>query len=420
MASASAGEDVLPLPSERYDFSMTKGMYLLNQGQYSESEEMFHAALADRHNDAKAIYYLGMVEGRQEKYAHAAARFLYAASLKPKWEATARYQAGLALYKQGAFEEARQQFLLVTQMTPHSYLGASADRFLIEPRKNKSPGRWGFRWMTGYSYDDNVALEPSDGPFLSENQDSRLTFLFNGDYQWGMNRPSGRIGYSFFKSLQKELDAFDIESHQPHLLLLHKGEVVSGRFDYNYLYMTAGGAPYLRSHTVRPMASFLSVWGWTPNCFYQFQSKDFRDSSTFQSGASRDGINNMAGLSAEWVGGGKKFKTEASYEVENTRLDEWDYRGYRVATRASVQLPAAIQGGIGVDFFHRNYPFKHPLLSLQQGREDRLYTATARLSKSLFQGVDISAEIVHLRNNSNISLFENRRNISSLNLTGRF
>jgi tetratricopeptide (TPR) repeat protein len=88
-----------------YDFDLTKGLYLYDQGRYKEAERHLKDALNAKPGDKTTGYYLGLTSLRLQRYRDAEDRFREVLRRHPD-EARARMGLGMALYHQDRFREA--------------------------------------------------------------------------------------------------------------------------------------------------------------------------------------------------------------------------------------------------------------------------------------------------------------------------
>lgn len=88
-----------------YDFDLAKGLYLYNQGRYTEAERYLRDALNAKPGDQKSGYYLGLTSLRLQRYREAEERFREVLRRHPD-DARARMGLGMALYHQNRSREA--------------------------------------------------------------------------------------------------------------------------------------------------------------------------------------------------------------------------------------------------------------------------------------------------------------------------
>jgi Flp pilus assembly protein TadD len=88
-----------------HDFDLAKGLYLYNQGRYSEAERHLRDALNAKPGDETTGYYLGLTALRLQRYREAEDRFHEVLRRRPD-HARARMGLGMALYHQNRFQEA--------------------------------------------------------------------------------------------------------------------------------------------------------------------------------------------------------------------------------------------------------------------------------------------------------------------------
>ena len=151
-AEAADGEE-----HREYDFDLSKGVLLYNQGQYKEAERHFRNALSAKSGDPTAEYYLGQTLLRQQRYSPAEVRFREILRRRPE-DARARMGLGMALYHQDRYSDASAELTMAERTLKddpllYYYAGLSAaaqqaydlasDKFLragkLDPELAKNP-----------------------------------------------------------------------------------------------------------------------------------------------------------------------------------------------------------------------------------------------------------------------------------------
>jgi tetratricopeptide (TPR) repeat protein len=96
---------------KEYDFELTKGLYLYNQGRYREAERHLKEALSLKPSDQVSGYHLGHTSLRLQRYREAEEQFREVLKRHPD-NARARMGLGMALYHQGRYREASTELTI--------------------------------------------------------------------------------------------------------------------------------------------------------------------------------------------------------------------------------------------------------------------------------------------------------------------
>ncbi len=113
-----------------YDFALSKGLWLFQQGRYSEAEPLLQQAFTAQPDDPVSGYYLGLSLIRLRRYPAAEERFREVLKRHPD-DGRAHLGLGMALYHQERFREASAELAIAEQTVTqdpllHYYAGLSA------------------------------------------------------------------------------------------------------------------------------------------------------------------------------------------------------------------------------------------------------------------------------------------------------
>ncbi len=352
-------------------------------------------------------------------------------------EGTAQYYRGLAFYASEHDRLARVSFERAVHTDPEAPLAGQAQRYLkaIENRKH-APRLFQLQGNIGFEYDDNVVLEPNDDVLeFGEQRDGRTVFSLAAkltpvrqrDWQLGAT-------YDLFQSMHVTLGNFNVQSHTLGLFTQHQWGRITFRGAVNYnatlldLDYFSNGFTLQPSLVVRQTDTLFAVistsLNWTR---YNDTLSEFEDSGV----RGRDGHLVRAGLRQAMLFNQKKSSVSLGYQYEGSRNDgtDWEYDSHNITLGLYTPLWWDITLYLDGAYHYRDYlnvnSFdQHPLSVLtaedqRERRDDRL-TGSVALVRGIGSSLTLSLNYVHTRNRSNLNFFDYRRNVVSVQLTGRY
>jgi hypothetical protein len=126
--------------------------------------------------------------------------------------------------------------------------------------------------------------------------------------------------------------------------------------------------------------------------------------------------------SAGWIylfSEGKGF-LNLRYEVstENTDGVNWSYVGNRGSVNILVPILENLKLNVSGEIFLQNYRNVHTIFDIK--REDKIYTASGVLSYEFYKGASFFIQYAHIRDDSNIAIYDYKRNIYNGGIEYRF
>jgi len=382
---------------------------------------------------ARVHYYQGMILRRMGREAEGEAKLRRAVALDPNLGAEVHFRSGAEDYESGRLGSARVEFQAVVSASPEGALAESARQFIekIDSRSEKEK-RWTLSGSFGLQYDDNVVLAPDQSTAASaaitQSESAVGVVYLLGRYRWLKQETwTGDLEYSFYQNLHEEsaLDDFNIQDH--HLVL--SGGRRMGPYELDlaaeFQIATLGGEAFLSYLKAGPNLSLRHSDGQISEAAYAYGTKSFENiGPLFLNNADRDVKTHQIGFVHYFLFkekgnlyGGYRFEKEIA--GDSPAQDDWAFDGHRIT--AGVVLPAwreitlAFEAeGLARDFKNLNQ------LAPQLRREDEELLLLLTLTRPLGAHLDLSAQILHQNNDSNIALFSYTRTISGLILTAHY
>ena len=413
------------------------GITAYHLGRYDvAASELLLAEAAEKESARKALnqYYLGLVFYKQEQFDKAAPRLLRAAGLSPELSASAHYLAGVALYRQGRTDEAKDSFEAAIRANPSTPAAESSRKFLDEMGgSGLKPRRWHLAATAAVQYDSNVILLPENTPTptaISDESDVRSIGMLQARLRlFETGRFTGLADYSYYQSRHQDLGQFDVQNHDIGLTFGHAPSPRPYRFEFGYALSDAfvDGENYLRTQTGRWMMEVERKPSRQTRLEYRYQNKDFLESDLFPGNEERTGINHAVGISGRHFLSDRKGNVHWGYTYDRdiTRGEDWDYQGHFI--NLGLELSAERLGGWADLILEahgglRRYdnPNSFSTETPRQEREDTEQIYTATVSRAMTRCFSGSVQYLYNKNVSNIEAFEYIREIVSVSLMFAF
>ncbi len=405
-----------------YEQHLAKGVLYMESKDFTAAEAEFNSALKESPGDFTATLYLGIAQSRLgDKSAETTLKRALAA--KPGDPRTS-LELGIYYFNNAAYDASRNYLGEAVSAAPNSEISAAAKEYLqaISLRGTSKP--WTVNVSLGTQYDSNVVLNGAGGPLpqgISRKSDWRAVAYAKGEYSFlRTDRADASIAYSIYQSLHAKLSDFDVSYH---LLELKSTYALSprlslrgsGAFEYSFV----GGNDYDAAYSLSPALIISEGGGYSTEVEYIYKKTRFMNSDLFFNNSDRTGPDNLVGV-MQHIPLHPSVLARVGYfhDVNSTRQDFWSYRGDDALIGLQFSLPKEIYLDLYGEYYHKNY--KGPFEPLGENRRDRTYTASISATKLLSPHYSVTLGQAYVRNESNTSVFDYNRAITSLFLNARF
>ncbi|MDH4228919.1 MAG: tetratricopeptide repeat protein [Nitrospirota bacterium] len=238
------------------------GVAYTETGRPEDAARVFRTALERDPAHTMARYNLAALDFQAGRWDEAASGFLQVGRETPKLAAATALNAGLARYRQGRTDEARQLFQLALSRNPGDNVAKQARLMLAvldgtvtaarAPRQPASRGRggdWNSKLALGREFDSNVLATPDD-QVSSNVADQRLAV--NAEVTRATRGHSRRneARYALSGYWYDDQSHYNLASHSLRLRTENRVSTLRTRLEYGYNYTTLGNSAYLANHTL--------------------------------------------------------------------------------------------------------------------------------------------------------------------------
>jgi tetratricopeptide (TPR) repeat protein len=381
-------------------------------------------------------YYVGFMRYRNKDYQGALRAFRAGRTTDPQLEQLTRLYTGLALAGVGETGQATAEVERSLQLGPASSLTGPAERLrdaLVTARAAER--RLSADVRLGVFYDDNTAVVPDPSfrdPLVQtlrqRAHESPGGFVgARGDYHWLRTETwDASIGYSFFGSHNIDTPDFDVTNHLASLATTYKTVVramplqLSAQYSWDILFLK--DTMFLRRNTVGLAATLVENEHHLTQVLGRYQNKDFGEPRPTP-------IHDEVRDANNWMIGGLHLfrfaqdrhliKLGYQFDYDDTVGRDWEYRGHRLLAGGQYTVPwRGLRFKDDLDVHLREYLHKNTILPTTgpdtKRRRDQEITNVARVELPLPYSLTLSLEHLTVFGESNIKVFDYRRNVTSL------
>ncbi len=390
----------------------------------------------------------GVALYKEKKYTEAITCFGIAAQMEPALKQAADFEIANAYMRLGEWKQARARLRQVITADPGTDYAMSARQYesqVSEKIEQERPFR--FAVDLGYKYDTNVAVMPTSGPvadFISGQRDTALNaalraaytapfsftgpFNFSVQYALSADRYFRRDDFNSMTNVLTALPGYTFGassitvpfSYTYAWLQRSKGEdfLNDGNWytDTRYFQQLGVAPTYRHALGLKDMAEF--SLGYLDKKYFVDLTNDFALAS--DPNENRDGsvVFGSVGWSHFFMGGKGVFSLKYTYSDEDTKGANWANRSSRFDLFALSPIKGRWKGQISGSAGFTDYTHVNSIFDMQ--RINNTYSGSAALIYELAKNVDLIGQYGYIRDKSNVSVYDYKREIFSLSLEYRY
>jgi len=405
-----------------YEIAITKAVSKIESEDFEGAMGILRDILKTKPEDERATLYLGIAMSRSG-HRDAEGVLKKALLLNPHNPRTS-LELGIYYYNKGTLDEARDYFDNTIQLAPNSEYAKTAVEYLKLAKEERVEKRWSLDLSAGGMYDSNVVLGSGDNPLpegITRRSDWAAVFYLKGKYNlFSQRKLKGSASYSFYQSFYNKLADFDVTSNTFDLRLAYhvsKNLIIKG--DYWFDYVLVGENTYNYAHNLSPILVIVEGGGFSTELHYIYRNVEYKDSDLFLDNSLRKGFNNLFKIIQNVpLSDIAILRVGYSYDVDNTQVEYWNYKGHKGLAEIKITLPYRIYIDIFGDYYDKDYKGIYPGTGTE--RHDRIWSGTFSGTKFLSDRFSLSLGLYYTNINSNIEFFDYDRIIPSLFVNVRF
>ena len=387
---------------------------------------------------AKIAFLKGLILQHQGNNEAAIAAFEKAKETAPELGQTVDLQVAIALLKDQKLEQAKVRLQTAIQQSPQTDLAAFARQYLdvVEKRiELEKPLRVTLSLFE--QYDTNVISNPMDGqysdPSITDTTSAvtatslRVNYLPKLNGPWLLNAQ-----YAFYANFHDEFaTSQDLISNS---LYLAPGYSVGDssfnlKLDYNsVLLRNPSHKQYLDTFTIGPFVRHLYAKAHLFEAFAGYGISEYTHNSPLNIPQDPDEDRDSAGLkgSLSWIW---LFKPSAfmnlRYDYDRAKADgpNWDKDGHNFSLNLSYplreKLSLQVSGQMYLEDYTNNSSFSVAPYENKK-REDKKYVGSLGLTWEIMENASLIGQYTATRQNSNIAVYDYRRELYTAGIEYRF
>ncbi|NWF51731.1 MAG: tetratricopeptide repeat protein [Nitrospirae bacterium] len=401
---------------------------LYNLNEIKEAKEWLNIAEKEGIKPAQTAFLKGLILLKENNNLEAIRSFEKSKQIDPSLATPADFQIGIAYLKEKNLKEAREKFRAIVIVSPESDLSAFAREYEDAITKRLALEReWRFNAGIAYQYDDNVILNPEiEIAGIPKGEDWATVATFNAGYTprllgpWTINTQ-----YSLYINRHRRIETHDIMSHTLTIVPGYNFRNSSFNLFLSYNYTWLNDQRYLYFISASPQLNIALGENHIGQVSAGYSKKEFIWTETttgISIGPDEDRDADVFDASIGWIylfSGGRGFMNlKYEFSSENTDGRNWSYIGNRGSANILIPLLANLRMNISGEVFHQNYRDVHTIFGIK--RRDKIYSASGVISYEFYKGASFLLQYAHIRDDSNIPIYDYKRNIYSAGIEYRF
>ncbi len=384
---------------------------------YAGAAQLFAAIVAEDPENVLAQYHGGISHFYLGQYRQALGYFVAASKMSPTIKTNGYYYAGICSLELGDYDKAIERLEYVKQNTVSESLRSHAVKWLntIE-RKKKKLKRYRLFLKTGYQYTSNVTLDPVAEDFVADEEDTLAVVYFAGKYDL-VKRPDFVFGagYNHYQTWHHDLHEYDLVGSIGSVY----GKAYAGPFTFSLSYLPhyywLDSDSYLRRHQLMPEVTWQATKNLVTRLSYSYYDNDY-----FQNDTS-DGYTHEPFFSIYYffkILSGHLFGRFGYEDNSATHPDRY-YNRIKLKAGLSIKVPWETNLSITGKYHDKNYDNVNTQYLVKR-TDEKYYASIALARKIYYEWLILTGEYNYTKNNSNISVYEYRKNSGTLSLTLKF
>ena len=412
---------ILPpgINAEDYELYIAMGIQRLSEGKTEDAIALLEKALQIAPENTEASYYAAIAYSRAGRYKEAEA--LFSEAMQADGNAVTPYlELGNVYYMTSRCDKAEEFLSRFINLSDNPDLQKYAAGLIETCGKAREGRPFRLSVTTGYQYDNNVILEPSNPTDSEEDKkaDSRaLVYITSGASLWEKGAVKLKVDYNFYQSLHSQLDDYDLHYHKIRPLMeIYLSDMFRPSAGYSLEYIVLGGDRYSRVSTyfgkfATQLNRELSV-----EAVYEYKDEKYLYSDSFQTNPSRTGFQNTMGIRQIYNLGNLSGEIYSIGDFKRAEKKYWAFNGYRTGAEVDYEiispLSVIISGEVNIRHYRDDFP------GFQKKRFDKMHQFSLMLTYMISERVAVSITDTHIVNDSNLQNYDYKRNIMGIFLTG--
>jgi tetratricopeptide (TPR) repeat protein len=388
---------------------------LINLNELKEAKDWIAQAEQKDVKPGQITYLKGLILLKEGKNSEAIDAFKKAKRMDSSLNQASDMQIAVALTKQRRFAEAKETLRAIISIDPLSEIGTYAREYEIAfdqgLKKYKS---WWASAGIAYQYDDNVLLKPSQSipdVLIRGQRDSSIITTLGFRYNPRLSEPwYFNAQYNFYADTHFSQHKVDFLYQTVSLTPGYQFPKGAITLPVAYSHVWLDRDQYMAVALANPTVSFMFL----PNHIGQFSMGYMRREILHDPPdryENRDGniLTVSPGYIYSFKNGKGLFMLKYEFSSDNTEGKNWENTGNQIILNLLMPVMDKLSFTISGEMFLQDYQHTHTFFGMK--RSDRTYYGAAGMRWEVLNGLNLNLQYSHTHADSNISVYEYKRNI---------
>jgi tetratricopeptide (TPR) repeat protein len=370
------------------------------------------------------IYFLkGLVLLKLNKLDESLSAFQKAKKLNPSISQSIDFQIASIYIKKNMKKEALSKLQSVIMANPGSDLAAFSRDYINLLKKRIAVEKiWHFNVSMMFKYDSNVILKPSSsiqGIDISDKEDNGMTASASIGYTAPFSFKTPfilNVRYTFFADNYFSIQSHDVTSHSIIVTPGYSFKKASFSIPVSYSYTWVNKKSYLEQISVSPVLRFLILANHYGEIGAGYKKNNYR-SETISKESDRDSNYYYGYLGYMYLFKKQKGVLNLKFNVarDDTQGAYWETTNYSFSANLLYPLSEFLKLQLGIIVEKDDYDNSQPSIGSPPGtnkkRTDKIFTPSVGINYVVNDNFNILLQYQHTRSDSNIPIFDYKRDI---------
>jgi tetratricopeptide (TPR) repeat protein len=388
---------------------------LSNLNELKEAKDWIAQAEQKDVKPGQITYLKGLILLKEGKNSEAIDAFKKAKRMDSSLNQASDMQIAVALTKQRRFAEAKETLRAIISVDPLSEIGTYAREYEIAfdqgLKKYKS---WWASAGIAYQYDDNVLLKPSQSipdVLIRGQRDSSVITTLGFRYNPRLSEPwFFNAQYNFYADTHFSQHKVDFLYQTVSLTPGYQFPKGAITLPVAYSHVWLDRDQYMAVALANPTLSIILL----PNHIAQFSMGYMRREilhDPLDRYENRDGniLTVSPGYIYSFKNGKGLFMLKYEFSSDNTEGKNWENTGNQINLSLLLPVIEKLSFTISGEMLLQDYQHTHTFFGMK--RSDRTYYGAAGMRWEVLNGLNLNLQYSHTHADSNISVYEYKRNI---------
>ncbi len=396
---------------------LAKGIQKINDGKMRDALAFLKKAQVISPDNPEITYFTGIAYSRLGNYSEAEALFIKALGMDED-ALNVYFELGRLYYLTSECGKSEEFLLKFKSLSEDESLNDYAESLMETCGDEKTEKPYSLNLSAGAQYDSNVIIEPSNPPVSDEDKSGvrALVYLSSGATLLDKGAVKLKANYNFYQSLHADLDDYNVHYHKvTPFVELAVSDVFKPEAGYSFEYILLGGERYSRIHSYYGSVDVKESEYLSTEVIYEYSDNRYWNSPLFETNDIRSGFQNSFGIKQNFLL--DRLAGDIYYYGDFNRAEEqyWSFNGYRLGTELVYKITDPLFVSVSGEYSEKDYRDEYPDSELERLDKTQQYSLT--LTYLLSGTMSVSVTEYFTRNNSNLGIFDYKRNITGIFLT---